>query len=113
LLAGGLAPGVRAVQALLVAVLLWRDPVPALFVLLVPLLLLPLVRSRWTALVSLAPTIALLALGASAWRRGAANGVWLAPWEIIVLFLALALAFLGLGGRAGGRVSRKAKAQRR
>jgi len=111
--AGGPALGVRAVQALLVAVLLWREPVPALFVLLVPLLLLPFVRSRWTALVSLAPTIALLALGASAWRRGAANGVWLAPWEIVVLFLALALAFLGLGGRAGSRVSRKAKAPRR
>jgi Peptidase family M28 len=113
LLAGGLAPGVRSVQALLVAVLLWRDPVPALFVLLVPLLLLPLVRTWWTALVALAPTLALLALGVSAWWRGAVNGVWLAPWEIVVLFLALALAFLGLGGRAGARVSRKAKAPRR
>ena len=95
------------------AVLLWREPVPALFVLLVPLLLLPFGRNRWTALVALAPTIALLALGASAWWRGAANGVWLAPWEIVVLFLALALAFLGLGARAGGRVQRKAKAKHR
>lgn len=111
--AGGPALGVRAVQALLVAVLLWREPVPALFVLLVPLLLLPFGRNRWTALVALAPTIALLALGASAWWRGAANGVWLAPWEIVVLFLALALAFLGLGARAGGRVQRKAKAKHR
>src|SRR5262245_61060944 len=51
--AGGLAPGVRAVQALLVAVLLWREPVPALFVLLLPLLLLPFVRNGWTMLVSL------------------------------------------------------------
>lgn len=111
--AGGLAPGVRAAQALLVAVLLWRDPVPALFVLLVPLLLLPFVRTWWTALLALLPTIALIALGASAWQRGAARGVWLAPWEIVVLFLALALAFLGLGGRAGGRVQRRAKAPRR
>ena len=51
------------------------------------------------------PALALVALGASAWWRGAVNGVWLAPWEIAVAGLALALAFLGLGGRAvgGGR----------
>jgi hypothetical protein len=111
--AGGLAPGVRAAQALLFAVLMWREPVPALFVLLVPLLLLPLARTWWTALLALLPTIALIALGASAWQRGAARGVWLAPWEIVLLFLALALAFLGLGARAGGRVTRKTRPSRR
>ena len=91
-----------------------RVPAPVLAALAaVTLLLLPFVRTWWTALVALLPTIALVALGASAWQRGAARGVWLAPWEIVLLFLALALAFLGLGGRAGGRVQRKAKAKHR
>jgi hypothetical protein len=104
--AGGVAPGVRIVQAVLAGVLLWRHPVPALWFLLVPHLLLPWRRSWWTALVALGPALALLAIGASAWWREAVNGVWLAPWEIALLALALALAFLGLGlggvGRARG-----------
>jgi hypothetical protein len=74
---------------------------------LVPLLLLPWRRSWWTALLALGPALALLAIGASAWWRGAVNGVWLEPWEIAVAGLALALAFLGLG--AGGSRSRGAR----
>jgi hypothetical protein len=31
------------------------------------------------------------------------SGVWLAPWEIVVLFLALALSFLGLTGPGHAR----------
>ena len=101
---GGPAPGLRIAQAMLAGLLLWRHPVPALWLLLVPHLLLPWRRSWWTVLPALGPAFALVALGASAWSRGAVNGVWLAPWEIAVAGLALALAFLGLGGggRAGG-----------
>ncbi len=94
-------------QAVLAGVLLWRHPVPALWLLLVPQLVLPWRRSWWTVLLSLGPALALLAIGASAWWRGAVNGVWLAPWEIAVAGLALALAFLGLG--AGGSRSRGAR----
>jgi hypothetical protein len=102
--AGGLALGARVVQAILAGVLLWRHPVPALWLLLVPLLLLPWRRSWWTVLLALAPAGSLLAIGVSAWWREAVDGVWLAPWEIAVALLALALAFLGLsgGGRKGG-----------
>jgi hypothetical protein len=100
--ASGLALGVRVAQSILVGVIVWRHPVPALWLLLVPLLLLPWRRSWWTALLALGPALALLAIGASAWWREAVNGVWLAPWEIAVASLALALAFLGLGG-GGGR----------
>ncbi|HSD65794.1 MAG TPA: hypothetical protein VLF95_03780, partial [Vicinamibacteria bacterium] len=109
--AGGLALGARILQASLAGVLLWRHPVPALWVLLVPLLLLPWRRSWWTALLALAPAFGLLAIGAAAWWRQAVSGVWLAPWEIVVAFLALALAFLGLGGRRSG--IRKATGRRR
>ncbi len=104
---GGPALGLRVVQAVLAGVLLWRHPVPALWLLLVPQLVLPWRRSWWTALLSLGPAVALLAIGASAWWRGTVNGVWLAPWEIAVGGLALALAFLGLG--AGGSRSRGAR----
>jgi hypothetical protein len=111
--AGGLALGLRLVQGVLVGVLLWRHPVPALWLLLVPQLLLPWRRSWWTVLLALGPALGLLTLGAAAWWRGIVRGVWLAPWEIAVVLLALALAFLGLGrgGRKGG--GRKAVARKR
>jgi hypothetical protein len=111
--AGGAALGVRLAQALLVGVLLWRHPLPTLWILLVPLLLLPLRRAWWTVLLSLAPFLALVALGAAAWWRGSVNGLWLAPWEIAVALAALALAHFGLGARGGGRAPRKPKASRR
>jgi hypothetical protein len=103
--AGGAALGVRAAQALLAAVLLWQHPVPGLWLLLAAHLLLPWRRTWWTALLALAPAAALLALGAAAWWRGAVGGLWLAPWEVAVAALALALAFFGLGGgrKAGAR----------
>ena len=79
---------------------------PALWLLLVPHLLLPWRRTWWTVVLALGPALALLAIGVSAWWREAVNGVWLAPWEIALAALALALAFLGLGlggrGRKGG-----------
>jgi len=111
--AGGLGLGARIVQAVLAGVLLWRHPVPSLWVLLVPLLLLPWRRSWWTVLLALTPAVSLLAIGVSAWWREAVSGVWLAPWEIALALLALALAFLGLsgGGRKGG--GRKPPGRRR
>jgi len=110
--AGGAVLGVRIVQAFLAGLLLWRHPVPALWILLVPQLLLPLRRAWWTVWLSLLPALALVALGISASWRGFASGVWLAPWEIAVAFFAFALAFLGLG-RHGVRASRKPKAPRK
>jgi hypothetical protein len=100
-------------QALLTAALLWRHPVPALWILLVPLLLLPLRRAWWTVLLSLAPVLALVGLGVAAWWRGAVSGLWLAPWEMGTALAALALAFVGFGGRGGGRAPRKPKPPRR
>jgi hypothetical protein len=104
--AGGLAPMVRVVQAILAGVLALRHPVPALWLLLVPQVVLPWRRAWWTVVLALAPAVALVSLGATAWWRGVVDGVWLAPWEVVLAGLALALAFLGLGGggrRSGGR----------
>ena len=111
LAAGGPPLGARIVQALVAALLLWRHPVPALWVLLLPQLLLPMKRAWWTALLALAPSLGLAAIGLAAWYRGVVSGLWLAPWEVVGLFVALVLAFLGLGGRGGG--SRKPKAPRK
>lgn len=104
--ASDLALAARLLQSALAAVLVWLHPVPALWLLLVPHLLLPWRRTWWTVVLALGPALALLAIGVSAWWREAVNGVWLAPWEIALAALALALVFLGLGGRGrkgGGR----------
>jgi hypothetical protein len=100
---GGLALGVRILQAILVGLLVWQHPVLALWLLLIAHVIVPWRRSWWTVLLALAPALALLTLGAAAWWRGVVNGVWLAPWEVVVALLALALAFLGLSGGTGGR----------
>jgi hypothetical protein len=106
---GGAALFARVLQAALFGLLLWRHPVPALWVFLLPNLLLPLGARKWATAVALLPFLALVGVGAVAWSRGFAHGVWLEPWEIAVLLLGLALAFVrphpgATGrGRRGGR----------
>jgi hypothetical protein len=102
LASGGWPFGLRVLQTALFGVLLWRDPVLALWLLLLPNALLPLSR-RLFVLVSLAPALALLTLGVLAWWRGAVSGVWLQPWEIAVAALALVLSLFALPRRAGAR----------
>jgi hypothetical protein len=100
--AGGAAAGARVVLAVLTAVLLWRNPVPALWVLLLPLAVLPFTRRFWAVLLALLPSLALVAIGLAAWYRGVVSGLWLAPWELVVLVVALGLAFVGQQARSGG-----------
>lgn len=102
---GGLLLPARLFQAALFGVLLWRHPVPALWVFALPNLL-TLVRGRLISLVALTPLLALAGLGLAAWRREMVGGTWLAPWELALVGLALAL--LWVRPAAGGR--RKAKA---
>ena len=92
LLARGLPAGVL-LQALLFAVLLWRHPVVAVWVFLLPNLLAGLGGAA-VAAVSLAPVAALGALGVAAAVRGMAAGLWFAPWEMAVAAAALALLWL-------------------
>ena len=94
---GGAVLAARVLQVTLFALLFWRHPVPALWLLLLPNVLLPLGRARWATALAVAPAAALVGLGAAAWYRGLVSGVWLAPWEVIVAILALALAFIRPG----------------
>ena len=107
--AGTSALAVRLLQAGAFLVLLWLHTVPALWVFLVPLVLLPFTRRWWALALALLPLTALVAIGVSAWWRGAANGVWLEPWELAVAGVALALSFLWPGGSGGGRGKRKSR----
>ena len=109
---GGPALLARLLQAAVFGLLLWRHPVPALWIFLLPNLLLPFGARRWATAVALLPFLALVGVGAVAWSRGFARGVWLEPWEIALLLLGLALAFVrprpgpaptGRGRRAGRR----------
>ncbi len=92
--AGGFVLPGRLLQAALCGVLFWRQPVPVLWVLLLPNLLAGAGRA-WLSLLSLLPALALLGLGVMAWNRGFLAGTWLAPWEIAALALALALLWVG------------------
>ncbi len=94
---GGAALFARLLQAALFGLLLWRHPVPALWIFLLPNLLLPFGARRWATAVALLPFLALVGVGAVAWSRGFARGVWLDPWEIAILLLGLALAFVRPG----------------
>jgi hypothetical protein len=107
--------GVRLLQAALLLLLLWRQPLPALWVFLLPMLILPLTRRWWAVLASLAPLAALAGIGIAAWWRGAASGLWLAPWELAVAAAVLALSFLWPGASRGGgrRVPRRPGVRRR
>jgi Peptidase family M28 len=90
---GGPGLPARIVQAALFAVLLWRHPVPALAVLLLPNLAAA-AGSLSLSLLALLPTAALAATGLVGWRRGIVTGTWLEAWEIAVLGLALAASLI-------------------
>ncbi len=90
------ARALRLAQAVLIAVLLWRHPVPALWVFLLPLALTAITRAGWARVAGLLPAVALGGLGAAAASRGMIRGTWLAWWEIATAVLALALFFVPL-----------------
>jgi hypothetical protein len=91
---GGPVLPARMLQSALFGLLFWRHPIPALWAFLLPNVLLPLGRARWATALAVAPLAALVALGSAGWFRGVVSGVWLAPWEIAVAILTLALAFI-------------------
>ena len=90
---GGLGLAARVAQAVCFGLLLWRHPVPALWVLLLPNLLSG-VGSIGLSVLGLGGALALGATGVAWWRRGVATGLWLGSWEIGLLVLALALSLV-------------------
>ena len=80
--AGGLGLLARLVQAGLFAALVWDEPVPALWMLMTPVLVGGLSRRRIALALALAPAVALLALGAAAWARGFTHDTWMPAWQL-------------------------------
>lgn len=112
--AGGFALAARALHGVLFAIVFYRNPVPVLWIFLLPNLLLPLGAPRWLKRASWLPLAALLALGAAAWKRGMVSGVWFEPWEVAALSTALVLLLLGARApQTPARSARKARKSRR
>lgn len=106
---GALHLGARLVAVALFAVLLWRHPVPALWVFTLPLLVTAHARGRWS-LLALLPLLALAGLGVAAWARDMVQGLWLQSWELALAAAGLGLLWAGRGG--GGRAGPKKRAPR-
>ena len=109
---GGVAWPLALGQALLFVLLLWRHPVPALWVFLLPNLL-GRGRRWWIALAAALPALALGGLGVVAWARGFVHGLWLAPWEVGALAFGLACAFAAGGGARRARAPREGARRKR
>ena len=106
--AGGLGLAARLAQAGLFAVLLWDEPVPALFVLFAPVLASGFSRRRMALALALLPGLALLALGVAAWARGFVHGTWISAWQLGAALAVLALAAVPIAPGAGGGLRREA-----
>jgi hypothetical protein len=97
---GGRALVLRIVQAGLFVVLLWRHPVPALAVLLLPNLA-SAAGSTSLSVLALSGALALAATGALGWRRGLVSGTWLELFEMALFALALAISLVPSRPAAG------------
>jgi hypothetical protein len=103
----------RLAQAALFGLLLWRHPVPALWMFLVANVVTARPRRFWTAALALLPAALLLVLGAAAWRRGFVTGLWLGPWDVAMAVAAMGLLFVGAPRGPARPVPRLPRASRR
>jgi hypothetical protein len=69
----------------------WENPVPALWILALPVLVTGFSPRRLALVASLLPALFLALLGAVAWGRGFVQGTWLPAWYVAALVAALAL----------------------
>jgi hypothetical protein len=108
---GGAFFAARLIQAPLFLLLLWRHPVPALWVFLLPNLVSALRRGVLPWALAVLPLVSLAVLGGVAASRGMVSGTWLAPWEVAVAIAALALLVPAPGGprRAVRKTRRRAR----
>jgi hypothetical protein len=104
----------RIVLSVLFALVVWEDPVPALWILMLPVLVTGLSPRRGALGLALLPALALGALGAAAWIRGFTQGTWLPLWERAAILAVLLLSAVpvvpaaGRGFRNGARFARRA-----
>ncbi len=99
----------RLLASAAIGVLVWRHPVPALWIYPLPALLTLGSFRWWRTLIALVPTAALLLLGAAAYRRGLVDGAWLLPWEVVVAGLGLSALWLRPPAAAAPRGRRRRK----
>ena len=93
--AGGTTLGLRLAHAASFGLILWRHPVPALWVFLLPNLAAALPPRPAVRIAAALPLVALVALGLAAMLRGMAAGLWLTWWELALAGAALVLAEAG------------------
>ena len=108
--AGGRARMARLLHALLFGFLLYRNPVPALYALLLPNLLPLAPRRAWSLALSLLPAVSLLGLGALAFHRGFVSGTFLTTWDQAAAAGAMALALVPIA--ATGSASKASTGRR-
>jgi hypothetical protein len=115
---GGRRLVARAALSAVFAVLVWEDPLPALWILGLPVLVTGLSPRRPAWGLALLPAAGLVAIGAVAWARGFAHGTWLPLWYRGALVVALLLSAVPAvsaapgrsvrnGARVGGRSARR------
>ena len=100
--ASRLSLGVRLGHAALFGLLLYLQPVLAVFAFFLWNVVTAFGLRLWRLALGGLPAAMLLALGGVAWSRGAANGVLPALYELVLAVVAAALA-LASGARPGGR----------
>jgi hypothetical protein len=110
---GGRRLVARAALSAVFAVLVWEDPLPALWILGLPVLVTGLSARRPAWGLALLPAAGLVAIGAAAWARGFAQGTWLPLWYRGAVVAALFLSAIpvvpapGRSLRNGARLSRR------
>jgi hypothetical protein len=93
----------RLVLSAIFGVQMWVSPVPALWILGVPVLITGLSPRRGALAASLLPAAALAALGGAAWFRGFVQGMWLPSWylaAVVATLLLCAYPVVPAAGRA-------------
>ncbi|HEY7515683.1 MAG TPA: M28 family peptidase, partial [Vicinamibacteria bacterium] len=92
---GGVLLAARLAHALVFGVLIWRHPIPALWVFLLPNMIprwRPGLARRWpVTLGAHLPLLCLLGLAAAAWRRGMVSGLLVGPLDVALAGLGLSL----------------------
>jgi hypothetical protein len=100
---GGRRLAARAALSAVFAVLVWVDPLPALWILGLPVLVSGLSPRRPAWGLALLPAAGLVGIGAAAWARGFSHGTWLPLWYRGALVAALLLsAFPAVAAASGG-----------